>query len=166
LRRTGATQAELHLRIAATQLRGKFLGQRLLLPGRDEDHRRTPGAAGHLVIGIAQQSPGDRRPCTGVLDLGQGVQRLAPRLRVRRMQFLEQLRHGDLRRKAGQSPGERVANVEVGFDRASRDERVKQTGFRIRADGERSLEPRRVIARGQGGDQIRDHDHLRLHRAR
>jgi hypothetical protein len=76
----GAAQTKLYFPIAATELRGQFLGQALLLPVGHEDDGGTPCAPGDLIVGVAQQGSSDRGPCAGVLDLGQCMQRLAPGL--------------------------------------------------------------------------------------
>src|SRR5690606_11756933 len=150
-----AAQAELHFPIAATQLSGQRLGEILLLPFRHEDDSGAPRAPRDFVVGVAQQRPRDRGPRGGVLDLGQRVQRLTSGLRAIRAKFLEQSRHGELRRETGQRPREHVPHEEVGLDRASSDQRFDETRFRIGADGESRAQTRRSVARGKPRDEPR-----------
>ena len=74
-------EAQLRLTLAAPELRRQHRGQFGFLTVGYEHDRRPPGAARHLVVGVGQQRPGDRRPRPPVPDLGQRVQRLASCLR-------------------------------------------------------------------------------------
>ncbi|CAM5744705.1 hypothetical protein SHIRM173S_07517 [Streptomyces hirsutus] len=75
-------ETQLRLPPTAPRLRRQRRGQRGLLAFRHKYDRGPPGAPRHLVVGVGQQRPCDRRPCLPVPDLGQRVQRLAPCLRT------------------------------------------------------------------------------------
>lgn len=133
-------KAALQIQVAAAEFQSKFRCERTVSRERSQPHRRAPGSAGDLVVRVVQMLSRDERPGSLVSEFRQGVERLRTSLRRRRREFSENAGEYDITRQPRQSPGQHVAHVEVGLDRATRNQRLQERGIRMRAGAEGGLQ--------------------------
>ena len=151
-------QAQLDAAVSATELARQLLGQRRLLVLRNEDDGGAPGGPRDPVVGIAEHLAGDPGPGALVADLGECVQGLTAGLVAPGVELPVETWQNDLRRHAGERPGEHVPNEEVRLDRAPLDEQLRVVGVGSGADGQGRLQTDRRALSAQG---IRDTGVLR-----
>ena len=103
----------------------------------------------NLVVGIVQVTRRDRLVAVRLGELRERVQGLAAGLRCRRGCLLSHAPQHEIARQPRQSPGEHVAHIEVGFDRAAPEQHLEIAGVGVRAGGQCRLQPGRRVIGGE-----------------
>ena len=135
--------------IATAEFERKLTCEHAALVIGHETRGSAPGRARDLVVGIVQVTRRDRLVAVRLGELRERVQGLAAGLRCRRGCLLSHAPQHEIARQPRQSPGEHVAHIEVGFDRAAPEQHLEIAGVGVRAGGQCRLQPGRRVIGGE-----------------